>query len=308
LLFDQDAAGRQATFKAMAALQEEGIPALVIELPKGEDPDSFVQSKGPDAFRVRLEQARPAMDLFMEDALQSAGAGVEQRVRAAKTVIERICELSSSMEQDLYLKELAGRSGIELELLKQQLAEVQRKAKSVPEAEEGVPVSPEPPEYVERYHAEQSFLLGQASSGERSAPEKPSGPDWRKVEGELLRTAFLLPEERTRLAEIVDERFLTPAAKELAQEILGSKKALEDQSLLEDFSARYHAVIKDFLQSPVEMVEGTFDGLLKALQKESLKKKKDEIYVRMNEAAQLGDEELHAKLLREFTQLNNELK
>ena len=54
LLFDQDAAGKQATFKAMTALQEEGIPAQVIELPAGEDPDSFIRDQGEAAFRERL--------------------------------------------------------------------------------------------------------------------------------------------------------------------------------------------------------------------------------------------------------------
>ena len=119
LLFDQDTAGKKATFKAMTVLQEEGIHAAVIELPHGEDPDSFIQKEGVEAFRVRLENARSVMDFFMDDVLAGAGSGIEQKVRAAEQIVERIAGLSSELEQDLYLKQLAQRSGIGLEQLKQ---------------------------------------------------------------------------------------------------------------------------------------------------------------------------------------------
>ncbi len=121
LLFDQDSAGKQATFKAMTTLQAEGVPASVIELPSGDDPDSFLQKQGVDAFRLRLDSARSAMDLFIDDTLTQAGAGIEQRVKAAEQIVAQISGLCSELEQDLYLKELAQRSGIELERLRQEL-------------------------------------------------------------------------------------------------------------------------------------------------------------------------------------------
>ena len=119
LLFDQDNAGKKATFKAMTVLQEEGLPAAVIELPSGDDPDSFIQREGAEAFRLRLAKARSVMDLFIDDLLTEAGSGIEQKARAAEKIIEQISGLSSDLEQDLYLKELAQRSGIGLEQLKE---------------------------------------------------------------------------------------------------------------------------------------------------------------------------------------------
>ena len=63
----------------------------------------------------------------MADALGQAGPGIEARVSAAETIIERIAGLTSAMQQDLYLKDLSERSGIDLQLLKQKLAGVERK-------------------------------------------------------------------------------------------------------------------------------------------------------------------------------------
>lgn len=308
LLFDQDAAGKQATFKAMAALQEEGLPALVIELPKGDDPDSFVQKQGAEAFRQRLERARPVMDLFMEDALQGAGVAVEQKVRAAEAVIARIAELSSSMEQDLYLKELAGRSGIDLELLKQKLEESLQQPE--PLHDEYHPSAYEqPPEYPDMPYLDEAPASDYPSPPVATAQlPDVSAPVWSKAEDQLLRAAFLLPDERKRLPEVVSELFLSAAAKKLAGEICASDKELDDEGLLDDFSSEYHPAVTSFKQSPPEMVEGTFGALLGALKREVLKEEIVAIRVQMAAAKQSGDEDLYAKLQREFTKLNNQLK
>ncbi len=117
LLFDQDEAGRQATFKAMAVLQQEGLPAAVVTLPGGEDPDSFVGRFGPGALAERLEALQPAMEVFMHDCLAGA-LSVEEKAHAAEQVLAQLRNLSSPLERDLYLKELARLSGIGLEVLK----------------------------------------------------------------------------------------------------------------------------------------------------------------------------------------------
>jgi len=300
LLFDQDAAGKQATFKAMAALQEEGVPASVIELPAGEDPDSFVQRQGAEAFQQRLAQARPAMDLFMEDALAVAGPAVEERVRAAEIVLERISGLTSELEQDLYLKDLAGRSGIDLQLLKQKLVVVgQRPARMRVDSQSGLS---EPPEYP----------LPPELDG-RSPPEvipEKAGPEplvWSKAERLLLEAALLLPEKRQSLGN-VDDLFQSPEARKFALEIVASEKELDDESLLDDFSATYHETVKQYIRSPKDKVEGIFDSLLGAVKKEALQKECDKVFEQLKAAYSSGDIELQENLTRKFTQLKKQLK
>ena len=127
LLFDQDAAGQKATFKAMDVLQREGLQAAVIALPVGADPDSFLREQGADALRSRLGQARSAMDLFIDTRLDEAGEVIERRARAAEEIIAQIAVIDSAFERDLYLQELARRSGIDPAELKARLARVRRK-------------------------------------------------------------------------------------------------------------------------------------------------------------------------------------
>jgi DNA primase len=165
LLFDQDAAGRKASFKAMRVLQEEGLPSRIVELPDGDDPDSFLRDNDAEAFRVRMDAAQPAMDLFMRDKLAATGGSVEACARAAEEILGVIAGLPSELEQDLYLKKLAAESGIELELLRkerpqsppqqavphrlQQNRDLRREGPADP----GPPIEdcPPPPEYAQAY-------------------------------------------------------------------------------------------------------------------------------------------------------------
>ncbi|HEV8051639.1 MAG TPA: DNA primase [Parachlamydiaceae bacterium] len=50
LAMDSDEAGRQAAYKIGDFFQKEGIETRVVNLPHGEDPDSFLRENGPEAF------------------------------------------------------------------------------------------------------------------------------------------------------------------------------------------------------------------------------------------------------------------
>jgi len=58
----------------------------------GSDPDSFLAGEGPAAFHLRLAEARPALELFLDEQLQLHGELVEGRARGvlcAEHKIER---------------------------------------------------------------------------------------------------------------------------------------------------------------------------------------------------------------------------
>jgi DNA primase len=162
LLFDQDAAGRTASFKAMRVLQDEGLPSRIVELSSGEDPDSFLRENTAEAFEERLKTAQPAMDLFMQDRLAGTQDSVEARAFAAEEILAVIADLPSELEQDLYLKKLAVKSGIELELLRnkwslllrqrlQQRENPPRESRAELPLGEDYPLPPPPPEYEQDY-------------------------------------------------------------------------------------------------------------------------------------------------------------
>lgn len=121
-LFDSDSAGKKATFRAMDLMLGEGMPLSVIELPAGEDPDSFLRKEGGDAFTSRIAGARPAFDFFFRDLLQQMDTGtVEGKVRLIDELVPRLEKIKNDVERSLYLREISRTLGVEEHILKKRL-------------------------------------------------------------------------------------------------------------------------------------------------------------------------------------------
>lgn len=66
LSFDPDAAGQGAAARSCELLVAEGFDVNVAVVPAGEDPDSFVQQRGRDAYLSLLRSSRPYLDYLLD--------------------------------------------------------------------------------------------------------------------------------------------------------------------------------------------------------------------------------------------------
>ncbi len=312
LLFDQDAAGKKATFKAMTVLQAEGVPASVIELPSGDDPDSFIQTAGADAFRQRLENAQGAMDLFIGDLLAKAGNGVEQKAQAIEEIVAQIANLNSDLEQDLYLQQLAQRSGISLERLQQVLKRVveaqqqqsqrqQLQVKSRPVLPQDCDVPPLP-----------EFDNG-AGYDDYNAPAEdcpPAQENWSRSEEMLL---CLMLQGHIATEKLLQagglELFNHQGALEIAQLLLENSTAdgIDKDALfasiepakVQTFTALASLDQGQFGDSANEL----FNGCLEALLREQKKRQREKLLQKIRQAEQAGKLEQVRELLQQFKKL-----
>ncbi|NLC71575.1 MAG: DNA primase [Desulfuromonadaceae bacterium] len=117
LLFDQDAAGEKATYRSMEELLKEQLAVAVITLDPGEDPDSFIRKNGVEEFGRRIREARPVFQAFMEKILREHGSSHEGKARAAEEIVSKLGLLPSPIERELYLQDLAVKTGIAPEIL-----------------------------------------------------------------------------------------------------------------------------------------------------------------------------------------------
>jgi len=108
LLFDSDSAGRKATLRAMELLLSEQMPCCVIELPEGDDPDSFLTKHSTQVFSDLMKVSRPALDYYLRELVSTEDTGT---VAGKKAVADQfrpfLQKLTDSLERDLYLKELS---------------------------------------------------------------------------------------------------------------------------------------------------------------------------------------------------------
>ena len=85
--FDGDNAGRKAAWRALEnslPQARDGKLLTFLFLPEGEDPDSFVQAQGAEAFRKLCDKATPLSDfLFAELSAQTDLSSQEGKVRLA---------------------------------------------------------------------------------------------------------------------------------------------------------------------------------------------------------------------------------
>lgn len=118
LVFDEDKAGRQASFRAMEGLLPAGLTVQMAELPAGADPDSFLQERGRSDFGNIVDTARPALEVFMEDRLAATGQDVEGLAKAAEEVLSQVRRLPGELEKDLYVQKLVAKTGLSEDLVR----------------------------------------------------------------------------------------------------------------------------------------------------------------------------------------------
>jgi DNA primase len=121
-LFDSDAAGRTATIRAMELFLEQRLPAYVITLPAGDDPDSFLLNQPVEAFHACRERARPAFEYFVRTLLaRTPPDSVDGKVRIIDEVAPRFRKISDPVERDLYEKEICRLVGITVHAFRKRL-------------------------------------------------------------------------------------------------------------------------------------------------------------------------------------------
>lgn len=114
MLFDSDSAGQKATVRAMDMVLAEGVSAAVVELPAGDDPDSFVRREGAAAFGERMETARPIFEHYFRILLQADDVGtVEGKRRIIGELIPRLKLIGDRIQRRLYVGEVARMLGID---------------------------------------------------------------------------------------------------------------------------------------------------------------------------------------------------
>jgi len=308
LVFDQDSAGKQATFKAMTTLQQEGVAAAAISLPSGDDPDSFLQRQGAEAFQARLDAARPVMELYMEETLKTAGYGVELKVRAVEQVLEKIAALKSELEQDLYLKELSGRSGIEVGRLQKKLDTIARQQRGRSRVQgSDAPVAPPHP----------ADEPGEQRSVDRQRRLPALTPQVvSRTEQTLLR--LLLQSSAVRI-EFTDRGGVSlihhPDVAMVMEEILkqATTSGCDVESLLPGLTAPQRDILAQVRgcdpEEFAENLEQVAADCLRALEKQALKRRTDQLWRELIPAAdEQGDVESADRYRAELSQLQSRIK
>ena len=123
ILYDSDAAGLKATFRAGDILLGAGLRPSVVTLPPGEDPDSLVQREGATALATYLEQAVDVLERKIQ-ILDERGyfSGIDKSRRALDRLLPTVRAAKDPALRDMYVQRVAERVGVRKETIEEELA------------------------------------------------------------------------------------------------------------------------------------------------------------------------------------------
>ncbi len=151
MIYDADSAGQKAMDRGMNIALEEGMEVYLMELPDGEDPDSFVKQFGRESF---LEYKRKHAEDFItfsihkaekEGRMESPG----DRSATIRSVLESIALIPEELDRQVYVQHLHQqtqkyRKGSDRELF-QQLDKIQAEKRNRNKYRDRKPKQPQAP-------------------------------------------------------------------------------------------------------------------------------------------------------------------
>jgi DNA primase len=111
ILYDGDAAGIKAAMRGLDMALGESFNVKLVLLPEGEDPDSFVQKMGADAFKKFVEEnKRDVIGFRLEVGLKEAGNDPMKKSHLVNEIAETISKINKTEDftlQSYYIRESA---------------------------------------------------------------------------------------------------------------------------------------------------------------------------------------------------------
>ncbi|MCP4601898.1 MAG: DNA primase [Proteobacteria bacterium] len=113
VMFDGDAAGRNAAIRTFSILAGAGLASYVASLPTGEDPDSLVRHKGKEVVTDLLSQRKGLLDQIIENSAAESDGSTQDTARRIEEMRPLIRALRTSVESDLYRGRIADAFGVD---------------------------------------------------------------------------------------------------------------------------------------------------------------------------------------------------
>ena len=271
LVYDSDTAGARATLRGIEPLVEAGLWTRVLQLPAGEDPDTFVRNHSAEAFQQRLEQPNTIAE-FVASQFDLSKPTI--REEALTTLAGLINKGTNLRHRERYIEEAYARLPVPQSLL----TPVLQKSRSL-NRESGAPQPLAKFEDPERelvrlmlHDAEIAFIVE-----EQIHPDDFTNPLYRSVFQQRMDS--LNESDAADLGRLIDH---APDAE--------TARVISELAMVED--------------SGMDREQRAWDYILR-IKRIQIKRQTGELMPRIQQAEQAGEEALASALSAELLQLKN---
>jgi DNA primase len=286
LVFDSDAAGGAAAERGIGLFLEAGVRVRIVELPEGEDPDSFLQQYGRDAFLRCVDDAGTFLEYLLtrvrrfHDVQTPAG-----RADCVARILPLLRKIDNHVEQWGYVTLLAEKIGVPVDVLQRDMRPraVRRDVPST--GAETVPVQASAP--LPRVEYDLLHLLLHDSGAldhvkPHITPDDFQEPLLREIYDLLLRVTS--KGEGTRLPSLI-ERLDNDAPRQLLAKMVAEAGVID-----------------------AERSGQALDDYVRRLQQRRIQNQLQQLKKAIREAEQRGDAVEQQRLLQMYTSLRKEMQ
>lgn len=253
LLYDSDAPGLRATFKAADNLLEAGVHPMVVTLPPDHDPDSLVREEGVEALDRCVDDAVDVIERKLQ-ILEQKGylESIEGRRRAIDGLLSTLRAAEDAALRDLYLERVAQRTGVRRATLVSEVARAEERR--------------------QRRQRLRERRRERRGAGREAGPGRPSGGGGRPAAG--TGEGGSGPESVGDTGPVAERDLLLLLVRDGGGEIV--ERSVESGLEADHFeNEHYRAVYRAFLEThgagndPLERLEGSERRLLSRLRTSS---------------------------------------
>ncbi len=127
LLFDGDSAGLSAALRGVDILLNAGLSVRIAPLSSGEDPDSFLKTKGIEALQKMIDQAMHFIDFEIDLLKKNKQFETStDKARASRQLVESVSNVQDTVERALFIQEIAEKLNVEEKFLIDHLKPVEK--------------------------------------------------------------------------------------------------------------------------------------------------------------------------------------
>lgn len=126
IAYDADVAGAAATMRGLEILQSQGLRVKILDLPAGDDPDSFLRRKGKEAFLDLLANSLPWVEYNLQKTLNEYRTTTGSKGQIVEKLLPILAKVNNQIERDEYIRSLSEKLSIREEALRLELRKIKR--------------------------------------------------------------------------------------------------------------------------------------------------------------------------------------
>ena len=144
LLYDGDAAGQNATARAIPILEKAGLQVKVLQMRDAKDPDEFLKKFGADRFKLLMEESSNRVEYQLNAIRRQFDLRQDdQKVKFLQQCADLISSLGSPVQQEVYGNRVAEEAKISYDAMKLEIDKAnKRKAYRQKKRQEAVDLAP----------------------------------------------------------------------------------------------------------------------------------------------------------------------